>query len=1087
MSPEQRGDFLARIRGIPSLADLMGRPAPPSPPVAPREQAPPSDISSWQGKVPISDVQFLLQGLQQAETMAGAWITAPFRPSPKEYTPLEKFGKYVGFTPMFIPGGKEYQEYLRWRQSEEEPYIPLGIPSIEQWKRWFKQKPLDATMVREPGALARGEAEGYEMARLEMGDVAEFIPWILAAAPRLGIGALEQVANMALKHTAKGATKEQAINLALKEGYKKGIIPTARVVKPITEPPTKPPKVMPEVKPPIKPEVPIIEPVVEKLTGLVSKAKPLRQELETIKSVELGKKIPEYTKKLETAKTFEEAAMARASLRGKLIPESGDIMPIADQFTPKEIAQIIQKVNTSEVFAKQPLTRGNVLDTLRALLVDGKLPTKGELENISKIFPELAEAIWAKRPFSAKAWQWFLEIANLPRAVIASGELSASLRQMVIVAPRYPGRAAVATWTGARAAWSTLWYRDYALTMDKAIHASPLAPIREQAKLYIAPLTGTVRMYKKEEAFMSSVLQRLARDWPQFSLLKKIVTAPAMPIAKLTQISEAAFITTLNKMRVDVFDKYAMLWGPKATQRELRALAEVINIGTGRGVMPRPIEGMVPILNTVMFSLRLQLARVEALAWPVTLWKYPPRVRRMVIGNIVAFLGTVASILGICELGKIGTVEKDSRSADYMKLRVGNTRLDPWGGFQQYIVLISRLLSGELKTAGKRIVDIDREDTLVRALAMKLSPAVGLVRDIFRGETFLGEELTMEAESIQQQAYERLTMMWYRDVIDAVREDGWGGGVTAAPGFLGVGVVSYPSKTFADWLTRIEEVTGKEWTTQEMIDIRPDYNEAEASWLEYFELTTPRARQLYRETNPTIEANMYFWGEITTLSTAAAQDAFMRLVRQHNLPEDAFPIRKEEEPFEVEDKTQEEVFQKLVDSVPGYIADYIWADKKAWLNRDMAHLINVLEVMEINDRPLLDTYDRATKGMEDEFRLAYRQSNPEIDVALSFWGRIQTVNSVRAWNLLILRANQLGMPHNLFPALQPFRAIEWQVWSQYPSELKEIANQITLLEKEDPYQAVVLLKQHPEILYARRLIAMLRRKMQLEELKIRGG
>ena len=42
------------------------------------------------------------------------------------------------------------------------------------------------------------------------------------------------------------------------------------------------------------------------------------------------------------------------------------------------------------------------------------------------------------------------------------------------------------------------------------------------------------------------------------------------------------------------------------------------------------------------------------------------------------------------------SVELDPRSSDFMKIKLGNTRVDPWGGMQQQIVLSSRLIAEAL-------------------------------------------------------------------------------------------------------------------------------------------------------------------------------------------------------------------------------------------------------------------------------------------------------------------------------------------------------------------------------------------------------
>jgi len=63
--------------------------------------------------------------------------------------------------------------------------------------------------------------------------------------------------------------------------------------------------------------------------------------------------------------------------------------------------------------------------------------------------------------------------------------------------------------------------------------------------------------------------------------------------------------------------------------------------------------------------------------------------------------------------------------------------------------------------------------------------------------------------------------------------------------------------------------------------------------------------------------------------------------------------------------------------------------------------------------------------------------------------------------------------------LRPYWDIENQVWAQYPPELRQISDQIRLLEQTDPRQAKWALMRYPKILYVRRLIAMYRKQIRM--------
>ncbi len=69
-------------------------------------------------------------------------------------------------------------------------------------------------------------------------------------------------------------------------------------------------------------------------------------------------------------------------------------------------------------------------------------------------------------------------------------------------------------------------------------------------------------------------------------------------------------------------------------------------------------------------------------------------------------------------------------------------------------------------------------------------------------------------------------------------------------------------------------------------------------------------------------------------------------------------------------------------------------------------------------------------------------------------------------------------------ALQPYWDIERRVWSQLPPELKQISDQIKILERTDPISAKRMLFNYPQIVFARRQIALLKRQLKASNIEI---
>jgi hypothetical protein len=138
-----------------------------------------------------------------------------------------------------------------------------------------------------------------------------------------------------------------------------------------------------------------------------------------------------------------------------------------------------------------------------------------------------------------------------------------------------------------------------------------------------------------------------------------------------------------------------------------------------------------------------------------------------------------------------GHVELDPRSSDFGKVKIGQTRLDFWSGYVQYARFAAQFAKGQRKSEGGMIQEMTRRDVIDRFAQSKFSPAAGLLNDILQGQTYMGEEMTMEGGTFKTQAYQRLTPLAIQDMIDGFSQDGaLGLGVTSV-GILGVGVTTY--------------------------------------------------------------------------------------------------------------------------------------------------------------------------------------------------------------------------------------------------------------------------------------------------------
>jgi hypothetical protein len=127
----------------------------------------------------------------------------------------------------------------------------------------------------------------------------------------------------------------------------------------------------------------------------------------------------------------------------------------------------------------------------------------------------------------------------------------------------------------------------------------------------------------------------------------------------------------------------------------------------------------------------------------------------MAIMDMTKFVLFGSAVLGLSSLvgddKKNKTVEFDPRSSDFGKIRVGDTRYDIWGGFQQYVTFFARQLAGASKSVkngniynldGKGAFGRTRWDILLSFARGKASPAVGMGIDALAGgRTLIGDKI----------------------------------------------------------------------------------------------------------------------------------------------------------------------------------------------------------------------------------------------------------------------------------------------------------------------------------------------------------
>jgi hypothetical protein len=230
-------------------------------------------------------------------------------------------------------------------------------------------------------------------------------------------------------------------------------------------------------------------------------------------------------------------------------------------------------------------------------------------------------------------------------------------------------------------------------------------------------------------------------------------------LGRAYKASEAAFTAFQYRSRADVFDKYMEIGersGVDMNDRvQLESVGKMVNSLTARGHLGK-LEPAADVVNVLMFSgrkLKSDFDLLTAHSFDATV---TPFVRRQAAINLVKVVSGTAGILAVAHAVNPEAVDFDPRSANFGKIRVGNTRFDVTGGMASLATLAARLatFSSKSSTTGKvskinsgKFGATTGMDLVYNFFENKLSPAASVVKDILKGEDFNHQPITVGGEA----------------------------------------------------------------------------------------------------------------------------------------------------------------------------------------------------------------------------------------------------------------------------------------------------------------------------------------------------
>jgi hypothetical protein len=479
------------------------------------------------------------------------------------------------------------------------------------------------------------------------------------------------------------------------------------------------------------------------------------------------------------------------------------------QLGPDDVDELFMQI---QEFTDDVPTRAHAGSGLIKLLEGSEVPQLNEIETLRKIFPELSRQLRAYHgPLGNQIPKADLrkktivsELVNLPRSLQATLDLSAPFRQgvgMILTKPWWTSWGTMVKAFGSEKAYRATIdeilsrpnyqkFRDATGKVHKSVH--------DRAGLKLTDMTS---MSKREELFVSTWAENAGYVEGQRVGIPKFSKAYAGSIGQAVRASNRAYMAFLDKVRADNFDNLVNLANkaglkPHENDVLLKAIGNFVNNATGRGDLGT-ITPAAEVINGLIFSPRLLASRLQMFNQtlnPLTYRMTPGFVKKQYWKSMG---GIALEWISVAALAKAAGAEVnlDPNNSDFGKIKIGNTRIDPPGGFQQYLVLFYRMGSGEFaaSTSGKTKKFGSGFGVKTRGLAVleflrnKTSPLPAI------GGDFLFKDKNRPFQPLDE-ASKVLAPMILQDLSEVMQEFGPEGLPLMIPSAVGMGINSYDRK-----------------------------------------------------------------------------------------------------------------------------------------------------------------------------------------------------------------------------------------------------------------------------------------------------
>jgi len=363
-------------------------------------------------------------------------------------------------------------------------------------------------------------------------------------------------------------------------------------------------------------------------------------------------------------------------------------------------------------------------------------------------------------------------------------------------------------------------------------------------------------------------------------------------LGRVFKASEVAFTGSAIRARTDLFDLFhgiAKSNGVEIDKTWVKDFGRMINSLTAKGQLGE--RGDNPLLRLVLWAPKMIKGNYDVLTMHTLGAGLETKgAQKEAAKNLAKVVGVTSLILAIAISIDEDSVELDPRSADFVKIKIGNTRFDITGGAASLIVLAARLIpvlwgGGATKSTTTGIVTALNSgdygsktglDVFIDFLGNKTSPFAGIVVDKLKGQTFEGKDPT-----IRNELYGKTVPISVQNVIGLKDDSSVGNVLGAILDFAGINAATYGDEATMTY-QKLLELDPEEANAE----LKKIYERDESLYKKIIKASegwTAEDRAIQRMDIIHKERAKYVYGKLKKLKTPEEKDSYLKDLEDKNI------------------------------------------------------------------------------------------------------------------------------------------------------------------------------------------------------------